>query len=85
MSKLLATYRRLLCKLFKRVENFHLRMPAKPKEDAYDTVFSKKKVQVMCIMSWTQKGSEDTCNFKEDREAEALHLALFGLLVVNRN
>lgn len=36
-------------------------------------------------MSWAQKGSEDTSNFKKDREAKALHLALFGLLVVNGN
>lgn len=61
-------------------------MPAKPKEDVYDTVGSKKKWCKSCVfMSWAQKGSEDTCNFKKDREAEALHLALFGLLVVNRN
>lgn len=36
-------------------------------------------------MSWAQKGSEDTSNFKKDREAKALHLALFALLVVNGN
>lgn len=44
----------------------------------------KKKGCKSCVfMSWAQKGSEDTSNFKKDREAKALHLALFGLLVVN--
>ena len=64
-----------------------LLMPAKPKEDVYDTVCSEKKKRCKsCVfMSWAQKGSEDTSNFKKDREAKALHLALFALLVVNGN
>lgn len=54
-----------------------LLMPAKPKEDVYVTVCSekkkKKKVQVTYVfMSWAHKGSEDTSNFKKDREGSAL-------------
>ena len=45
----------------------------------------KKRCKSCVFMSWAQKGSEDTSNFKKDREAKALHLALFGLLVVNGN
>lgn len=43
----------------------------------------KKRCKSCVFMSWAHKGSEDTSNFKKDREAKALHLALFGLLVVN--
>lgn len=66
-----------------------LLMPAKPKEDVYVTSMCSEKKKKGCkscvFMSWAQKGSEDTSNFKKDREAKALHLALFGLLVVNGN
>lgn len=52
-----------------------LLMPAKPKEDVYVTVCSekkKKRCKSRVFMSWAHKGSEDTSNFKKDREGSAL-------------